>query len=687
MIINKLYKIINFIFPKRIADWAICFVVFTPSILMAQGYPTGANGGSSEPAAFPSDTLDTPEDEELDTANIAFFFPNNPGVVFPEKDSLLDNNLQQYDPARRRPLDYFNLGNVGTAAYPSVYQPILRSGLDIGLHQFDIYQIKNSDIRFYQQTKAFTDLFYSGNEQSNGLIETKYGRNFANGLHLSIDYKRIFNLGITDNAVPIIQRTVNDTNQEWLYQGVPRGRTVAFGIGFWLHKEKYDGYLTFTSNLVSQFDKGGITGDSVFRKTTPSQTLSPRLTGAFTRHEKYEISYLQYFKLNRNDSTGTKRAYLASHDIKYKSAFYHTADPFGNKSSGEPQPDRLDSLFYGSFITDPRGIRFLLKEKQVENSFSVSTTRARVSKDSTQTASGQNDWLEVGITHSFHALDDEAQNRNFNNIILRGRFNFTPNENLKVETAGQFNVIGYNLGDYRLNGDLFFKLDKIGSLNIKAVSQLYKPTWMQSNLTLTQKPFWNNDFSKTLETHLSGTLALPRLNLEATVAYTLLNNYIYFDKQAIAQQANAPLSILQLIVNQNFTLYKFHLDNTVAIQKPTETFLRLPTFYTKNSLYWEGKLFKKVMLTRIGVDLRYNTTWAAPNYMPLTGQFFTQESGDVRAYPSLDIFLSFKVSSFRFFAKWENIVGNVGNDIYTQLYNYPVSDRNFRFGIRWQMFN
>jgi hypothetical protein len=674
------------------AQWAICFVVFALSclgldgILMAQGRPPGVGGDASNQSAFPTDSLDMPEEEELDTANIAYFFPDNLGRFYAEKDSLLDNNFQQYDLARRRRLDYFNLGSGTSAAYPSVYQPIFRSGLDIGLHQFDMYQIRNNDIRFYQQTKAYSDLFYSGNEQTNGQIEARYGRNFANGLNLSVDYKRIFNIGITDNAVPIIQRNVGGKNQEWLYQGLPRGRTMAFGIGFWLHKEKYDGYLTFTSNLVSQIDKGGITGDSVFRKITPTLTLTPRLSGAFTRHEKYEIAYLHYLKLNKNDSTGTKRAYLASHNIKYKSAFYHTADPFGAKS-GEPKPEASDSIFYGSFITDPRGIRFLLKEKQIENSFSVSTTRARVSKDSTKTATGQNDWLEVGITHSFHAVDDEVENRNFNNIILRGRFNFTPNENLKVETSGQFNVIGYNLGDYRLNGEAFFNLDKIGSLNIKALSQLYKPTWMQSNLALTQKPFWSNDFSKTLETHVSGTLAVPRFNLETTVAYTLINNYIYFDKTAKAQQASTPLSILQLIVNQNFTLAKFHLDNTVAIQKPTETFLRLPTFYTKNSLYWEGKVFKKVMLTRIGVDLRYNTTWAAPSYMPLTGQFFTQESGDVRAYPAVDIYLSFKVSSFRFFAKMDNVVGSFSSDIYSQLYGYPVSDRNFRFGIRWQLLN
>jgi hypothetical protein len=670
---------------KRITQWVICFVVFMPCVLMAQR-PSGVGDGNAQPSAFPSDTLDTPEDEEIDTANISYFFPDNPGVLFPDKDSLLSIQLHQYDPARRRRLDHFNLGNVTSATYPSVYQPFLRSGLDIGLHQYDIYQIKNSDIRFYQQTKAFTDLFYTGNQQNNGHIEARYGRSFANGLSLSVDYKRIYNIGISDNAVPVIQRTLNGKNQDWLYQGMPRGRTVAFGIGFWLHKEKYDGYLTFTSNIVSQLDKGGVTSDTVFTKANPSFILSPSISNATTRHEKHEISYLHYYKLNKKDSIGTKRAYLASHRINYKSAAYQASDPF--KASGsDGNPEKRDSIFYNSFITDPRGVRFFLKEKQLENSFNISTTRARVSKDSTKNVGGQNDWLEVGITHSFHSVDEEASQRNFNNVILRGRFNFTPSENLKVETYAHFNALGYNVGDYRLSADLFFNLDKIGSLNLKAISQLYEPTWIQSNLSLTQKNFWTNDFSKTLETHLSGTLAVPRLGFEGTVAYTLLNNYIYFDKQALAKQANTPLSILQLIVNENITLSKFHLDNTVAIQKPTETFLRLPTFYTKNSLYWEGKIFKKVMLTRLGADLRYNSSWAAPGYMPLTGQFFTQENGDVKAYPSIDLYLSFKVSTFRFFAKMENVIGDFNSDLYFQLANYPTPDRNFRFGIRWQMLN
>lgn len=676
---------------SRVLRVSFVLLFFLNNQLQAQrppgvgGDPSNSNYPSQNAGAFPKDSTEKEDEEAVDTSHINYFFADNLGRFYPENDSLLNNNFQQFDPARRRQLDYFNLGNNATAAYPSVYQPLMHRGLDVGMHQFDIYQIKNSDIRFYQQTKAFTDAFYSANQQANSNINIRFGRNFANGLNFSVDWRQNSNFSVTDAEVPTFAKRLNDTAQTWLYQGLPRGKTAALGMGFWWHQEKYDGFFTFTANLLSQLDKGGILADSVFRKRAPSQTLQPVLTNAQTRHERYEVSFLQYFKLNRGDSTGTKRSYLASHQIAYKSAYFQASDPFATTDIAAQLTS--DSLFYNSLLNDPRGVRFYFTEKQIENNFNISTTRVRTEGDSVKKIVGQNDWLEVGISHSYHLVYQEVIKQNYNNVILRGRWNFTPNDNLKVETYAHFNILGYNIGDYRLGGELFFNLKNLGSLNVKAVSQLYEPTLIQSELYLTQRPVWENDFKKTLETNLSGTLAIPRLGFAGTVAYTLLNNYVYFDKTTRAAQAGTPLSILQLIVNQNFTLGKIHLDNTIAFQKPSENFLRLPDISTKSSLYLEGKIFKKAMLTRLGFDVRYNSTWAAPAYMPLTGQFFTQETGNVKAHPIFDVFLSIKVSSFRFFAKMDNLLGGFNSDTYYQIYNYPVPEGQFRFGIRWQFSN
>ncbi len=646
--------------------------------LTAQSSPIGGRFGAGGNTGSTPESDTTQLEVELDTATINYYFADAPKVIFSEKDSLLENRFQQHDQSRNRPYDYFHLGQNGTAATPSVFQPFLRRGLDIGLHAFDIYAIRNADIRFYQQTKPFFDGFYSAAQQTDNYQRIRFGRNFANGVNLSIDYQRVNNKTLT--SPPQFQ------NKLFGGSGVTfdpsRGRVVAFGLGIAINRKLYDGFFTFTSNIVSALDRGGLDTTQRVTEINQFQLRNGFLTDALTRNEKYEYSYLQYFKLNRKDSTGAKRSYLASHQITFRDTKIQSSDPF---TDGLPR--RQDSLFYRSFLTDNRGIRFGLREKMLENTFNLSTTRQRKATDSTTKATGQNDWFEVGLIHAYHNINQESGGENIQNLIAKGRWNYTPNDNMRLETYAHFNILGYNLGDYRLAGELFLNLKNIGNLTVKAVNQLSEPSYLQDELVLTQKPIWSNNFKKTLETNISGTVAVPRLNFDATVAYSLLNNYIYYDAKALVQQTLTPLSILQLIVNQNFKLDKFHLDNSIAFQKPTENIIRLPAVYSKNSLYWEGKLFKKVMLTRIGFDVRFASKWYAPTYMPITGQFFQQDISTVGEFPLVDVFLSFKVQRFRFFAKMENLVGGYSNTSFYQTFNSPTPETQFRFGLRWQLLN
>jgi Putative porin len=658
------------------------FILFFSLEIIAQTGPIGGRYGSNDGsnrngASSASDSIQQPV--ELDTATINYYFADAPKVIFSEHDSLLNNNFQQYDPARSGRLDYFHLGQTATAATPSVYQPFLRRGFDIGRHAFDIYTIRNADIRFYQQTKAFTDVSFSAAQQTDHVLHTRFGRNFANGVNLSIDYSRINNR--TLSAPTQIKKKL--FGGSGVAYDPARGLVSALGIGISVNRERYAGFFTFTANIISQLDKGGLDTTQDVTEANQFQLRNAFLTDATTRYEKYEYNYLQYFKLNRKDSTGEKRSYLASHQIIFRDSKYRSSDPFSTNST---TPRRQDSLFYGAFLTDSRGISFDLREKVLENAFSLSTTRQRKLTDSTKTK-GQNDWFEVGLIHQFHNVNQGNGGKNLQNILLKGRWNFTPNDNMRLETYAHFNALGYNLGDYRLSGELFLNLKNIGNLTVKALNQLAAPTYLQDELVLTQKPFWSNNFKKTLETNLSGTIAIPRLKFEATAGYSLLNNYIYFDTKALAQQTATPLSILQLIVNQNFKLASFHLDNTIAFQKPTENIIRLPAIYTKNSLYWEGKLFKKVMLTRIGFDLRFVSKWNAPSYMPITGQFFQQDVKTVGEYPAVDAFLSFKVQRWRFFFKMENLVGGYANSPFYQTFNAPTPEAQFRFGLRLQLLN
>jgi Putative porin len=741
--INSLYKIINCVtntvgafvtsllfslsnvreILKVSLTLGLLFVIsFSSTPLFAQ-FPTQQfpNQGSFGQQQNQGSGFDSVQQEvEIDTFNIRYFYAADPAVRIPEKDSLLDHFFQQYDPTRYRKYDFLHLGMAGTAAYSAVYQPVLRRGLDIGYHQFDVYQIRNADIKFYEQGKAFSDVFYSGAQQTDGLAKARFARNFANGVNLSVDYQRVFNSSIVTS--PVFERKIFQTTGASLLDP-PKGRQVALGIGVWVNRPRYDGFFTFTSNISKQFDIGGLDTATYRYNLDANRTLASvngLLDDAQTRHQKFEVSYLSYLKLRR-DSTGTKRNFLATHQISLKEATYLSYDRFTSNLS-----QRKDSLFYKNLITDQRGMRAYLRDRLVENSFSLSTSRARknaqnteggtdsikneklkIERDSTRgldtlnfnnfgrkpispkpvAIAEQNDWFEVGLVHEFHNINQEMGGRNINNLLLRGRWNYTPNDNIKVETYTHFNVLGYNAGDYRLSGTLFFNWKNVGSLTAKAMSQLYEPSLIQDNFVVMQKPVWDNKFAKTLENNITGTLAIPRINFEATVGYSLLNNVVYFDTTNFPKQASTPLSILQLIVNQNFKVGNFHLDNSIALQNSTEKFVRLPSVYYKNSLYWEGKLFKKAMLSRIGFDTRIVSGWSAPSYMPLTGQFQTQEWDNVPTFPALDAFASFRVQSFRVFLKYENILGNYANARFYQIYNHPTPETYFRFGVKWVLLN
>ncbi|RMF28605.1 MAG: hypothetical protein D6765_05765, partial [Bacteroidetes bacterium] len=214
-----------------------------------------------------------------DTSEIFAFNLDNPQRIRPYRDSLLDD-FQQYDPIRQQEFDWAHLGNLGSAARPLFYRPTFRMGFDLGFHQFDLYLIRTHDIDFYRITQAYTDAFFSqGPTQDDAYFKIRFSRNFAHGLNLAIDHRKINNQGAYD------------------FQAA---KDVALGTGLWWHAPsgRYDGFFTFAFNTIDQQDNGGT--------LAPTDTLLPafqvdvRRSAAQTRHTHREIAYTHYFYLNRS---------------------------------------------------------------------------------------------------------------------------------------------------------------------------------------------------------------------------------------------------------------------------------------------------------------------------------------------------------------------------------------------------
>lgn len=629
--------------------------------------PTG--GSFSDGFGNGQDTIVRGQDEFVetpDTFGIFYYYAYNPNFEYNFSDSLLNGHFHQYDPVRQRDYDHMHLGIVGSAHQPMLYTPRERQGFDIGWHQFDLYLTPARRLPFYRIEKAYTNISYTqGSEQADAMFSTQFSRNFANGVNFSIDYRRISQLG-QQSQYP---------NQN------TRTTALAGGVSYENRNGRYKGYLAYGTNTIQHKDNGGILNEPQeegdFSSPQAADVFSP--TGE-TRHAHRQWSYNHHYRFggDRDSTLRFRRAYTLSHEFNYDNSKYKT---------WVDDPDGRDSSFFNWFPAldvDDRGSRVYVEHRAYRNSFKISTFQQRNINENQ--VKQQRDLLEVGLTHTLHRINQEPTDTTINNLFLTGQFNFSPNDRLRIETQGHFGLWD-NAGDYRAYGAFYFDFKKLGTLQLEATNQLYKPNLIQHRFYLTQRQIWDNDFERTLETNLQATYSLPQWDLKIKGAYHLLNNFIYFDTSGIARQTGIPVSVLQLSIQKDFKLGPIYLDNVATLQSISEPTLRLPEFFSKHSLYYSGKWFK-VLLVRLGTDMRLNSSYYAPYYNPLIGQFQVQESQFVKLYPALDAYFSLRVDKFRAFFKWENYSSLFINDrLYYQTAYYGFPSAGFRIGIKWRFIN
>ena len=592
--------------------------------------------------------------EIMDTSHIFYFYEDNPYNQFPFNDTLLDPRFSQYDPTRQQVVDYFTLGNLGSAHYPLFYDAYNREGFDIGLHQFDLY--KTTALKYYGVETPYSEAFYSqGGDQEDSYFKGNFGRSFSDGLNFSLNYSRINNIGSYTRA---------------------KSRNTSLAMGMWLHRPRYDGFLTYITNVIQQQDNGGITTDTLFNADLYDQreNIPIYLETANTRHADESISFTQHLKLRKtNDSLGLvqKRNFRVNHKITWQTLDY--------KFDDESVTD--DSIYYKQQLVDSRGLRQYIGANNLSNYFGIATFKSKDGGGLVQ----NRDNFEVGIKHRIYFLNHEPEDRrNVNNLMLMGKFSFVPNNKFTIKANGHF-CLWDNAGEYKVKGVLGLNLGNAGKLAVSLKQQRYAPSLVQNRTYISQVQMWDNDFTKPIETKLAAAYTIPIVNIEVDGSYHLINNPIYFDTLATAQQFDGAVNVVQLLFKKNLTLGNWHLDNTVAIQNSSEDVIRVPNFYTKNSLYFEGLVFKKkVLLLRAGFDLRMASDFYVPSYSAVIGQFHLQDELIQKLYPIVDFALSFKVTRFRGFIRMDNITSYLTDRIYYGTHLQPLYEANFRLGVTWR---
>ena len=97
------------------------------------------NRNTSNPPSFVPDSLRGKVGPKLpDTLKLQYFYLSDITKYYDFVDSTLDNFFHQYDPAKRRPIDYLNLGNAGSAARNMQFESNPYIGFSSGMNQYDL---------------------------------------------------------------------------------------------------------------------------------------------------------------------------------------------------------------------------------------------------------------------------------------------------------------------------------------------------------------------------------------------------------------------------------------------------------------------------------------------------------------------------------------------------------------------
>ncbi len=276
---------------------------------------------------------------------------------------------------------------------------------------------------------------------------------------------------------------------------------------------------------------------------------------------------------------------------------------------------------------------------------------------------------------------------------------------LKYKIKGESSVIGDDIGAFSLesNAGLNFNLwGKEASLEATAFIKNNRPTFFYRHFH-SQHYWWDNgDLDKELKSRVEMRAKIGKTGTEIRAGVENIKNYTYIantsvtnqkgnlQSRLVASQAKDNIQVVSATLDQRFKLGILNLDAEATFQQSSnKDILPLPKLNLYANLYIKFKI-AKVMNTELGADVRYFTSYYAPDYSAALGQFCLQapkEKVEVGNYPIASIYANFLLKQTRFYVKYHHINEGTGNMNYFLVPHYPQNPAILWMGLSWNFYN
>lgn len=534
------------------------------------------------------------------------------------------------------------------------------------------YSYKDAeDIKYYYVPTPTSEATYRTGIKQGQFLNFLASSNFSDRLNVSFEYKGLRSLGLYRNSLSS-QKNLTTT------------------ASYSTKNKRYYLRWHYAQHILYNQENGGLTEESITKyeekdsRTQDRGRLDVNLDDAYSTLDGKRIYLDQAYKFveSKPDSVKTKLSNIQlRHQLNYE----------WKKYSFDQENINSTNIFGPAYDSE---IHDRAWNKQLENKISLVFNSPFVLGNFDVHA------RLINFNYYFDRLTIQSDNTLIPQSITGDAYGLGADWDAKI---GKFNleanlegILGGSIDGNRIVVKAFIGEDiskAVGaSLNIQSRTPDFNFQINQSSL---QNFNWYNSNLKTenhrgLEVFANGVWG----NLNGS--YQQIDNYTYFLNNAapeVKQLSGESVNYFKITWQKELKFGKFALNNNMIFQETIQgqDVYRLPSFVTRNTLYYSSNVFKGAPLfLQTGIHFNYFTSHFANMYNPVLGSYVVQEADNPTAignFPVFDFFINARVRRTRMFLKVDNFTSSFMKQNYYSSVAYPYRDWRIRFGLIWTWFN
>ncbi|MDQ3141602.1 MAG: hypothetical protein M3Q56_05070 [Bacteroidota bacterium] len=575
---------------------------------------------------------------------ITSFYADNPIQLIPfDSTKFLLKNTSRFS--------YIQLNNIGAEVYwPDQFKSV-PGQYNHGFYANYLYSKQAENFTLYKSNKPITELLLS---QGRSFVNSE--SSFQDNLNIGI----LFSATFRNNVSWTIQ--YDRINQKGIYQNA-RNKLGSFGsaVQYLNNTQSFGINIMYVSNRFYTQHNNGITSDSFLLDSDfrVRESIPVFSTTANTNTKNDEMILQGFYQLFKNKT-------FWNPTLKIKSAYQEFSRTFNDDAPTG------SALIYQHFFSDSNLLRQVFTNYSLKNEFGLSFQAASTFH------------LYGGIQYQQHRAGQDTLHRTltFPGLQLRGETILFQKQKISAEFYVDFNTRQqrfFSVTAQNVIGKII-KLQSNYRYAHQSIPEYYNELWL--NRTLIWKNSFKNSTSHLVQFDLSSNLKFtPLINL----SFESLDDFVYLDSTLFPKLSNQRLLKIALMIAYPVNVGNFGLENKLYVARYDPDPAGVSQFQSWHDLHYKTKLFKKVVVSRIGVQCHLRNYDRYQKFLSVIQTFYSGPNRKNELKPAFHAYFQFTVREFSASLLLENLDSFFYKLRPAYTVGYPEYDFFGRIGIQWKL--